>query len=186
MTKTNICQCEFQSASITAPWTLLGVRESNHAHSLHLSVSMNWVTITSMKPKSLSNLARNLIHRANTLQPNSMTQIHPQSTKVEKQPAASSGNTTQSVWSKGSLPKTAPCVLKREFQFLNNPDPTHNFLSTLTMKSTVLVDTRPVFHMHAKQTTPSTDDKRHTPTHKDAEDFDRCNVCLADVQPEAL
>jgi len=48
---------------------------------------------------------------------------------------------TQSVWSKRLLPKSVRCVLKRESQFLNNPDPTPNFLSTPTMKSAVFVHT---------------------------------------------
>jgi len=42
---------------------------------------------------------------------------------------------------KTSLPKTAPCVSKRDLQFQNNPDPTHNFLSTPTTKSAVPADT---------------------------------------------
>jgi len=49
---------------------------------------------------------------------------------------------------------------------------------------------RPHFHKHAKQTTPSADelinDKRASPTHEVATDVTRCNVCLADVQLEAL
>jgi len=32
-------------------------------------------------------------------------------------------------------------VPKKDLKFLNNPDPTHNFLSTPTTKSTVPVDT---------------------------------------------
>jgi len=88
-----------------------------------------------------SNSARNQTHTPNILQLNSMTPIRPQPTKVEEQPAASSGKAIQSVLSKLSLPKTVPCVLKKDLTFSNNPDPTHNFLSTPTTKSTVPVDT---------------------------------------------
>jgi len=51
------------------------------------------------------------------------------------------GGTTCSIIWQGNpvraknLQKTVPGVLKRELQFLNNPNPTHSFLSTLTMKS---------------------------------------------------
>ena len=49
---------------------------------------------------------------------------------------------------------------------------------------------RPCFHRCVKKTTPSTDesinDERASPTHKVATDFARCNVCLVDVQLEAL
>jgi len=37
--------------------------------------------------------------------------------------------------------KTVPCVLKKELPFSNIPDPTNNFLSIPTMKSSVLADT---------------------------------------------
>jgi len=94
-----------------------------------------------MKSKSLSNLARNWIHTPNALQLNSVTPIHPQPTNVEEQPAASSGKAIQSVLSKPSLPKTAPCAPKKELQFSNNQDPTQNSSSTLTTKSTVPADT---------------------------------------------
>jgi len=41
--------------------------------------------------------------------------------------------------------KPCPCsVPKRKMQFSNNPNPTHNFMSTLTMKSVVPVDTDPI------------------------------------------
>jgi len=60
---------------------------------------------------------------------------------ISSQSAASSGNATQSAWSKLSLQKTVPCLKKRELQFLNNQDPTHNFSSTLTTKSVVPADT---------------------------------------------
>jgi len=98
---------------------------------------------TSTKSESLSNLARNRIHVPNTLRPNPMMPIHPQPTNVKESPASSFGNATQSVQSKLLPPKTAPCMPKRESQFSNNPDPTHNFLSTqlVTTKSTALVDT---------------------------------------------
>ena len=55
--------------------------------------------------------------------------------------SASSDNATKSVQSKLLPPKTAPCVPKRELQFFNNPDPTHNFLSTPTTKWTAPADT---------------------------------------------
>jgi len=98
----------------------------------------------SIKSKSLSNLVRNLIHMPNILQPNSMTQILPQSTNVEEQLASSSDKATTSVQLKHLLPKTMPCELKRKSQFLKNPDPTHNVLSTLTTKSVVPVDADPI------------------------------------------
>ena len=41
----------------------------------------------------------------------------PQPSNGEEQPAASSGKAIQSVWSKLSLAKTAPCTLKKELQF---------------------------------------------------------------------
>jgi len=48
-----------------------------------------------------------------------------------------------------SVVKTFPtknihCVPKCELQFLNNPDPTHNFLSTPTTKSVMPVNTDPI------------------------------------------
>jgi len=49
---------------------------------------------------------------------------------------------------------------------------------------------RPRFHRHVKQMTPSTDDsindERASPIHEVTTDLARCNVCLADVQLEAL
>jgi len=49
---------------------------------------------------------------------------------------------------------------------------------------------RPRFHRHVKQMTPSTDDsindKRASPIHEVTTDLARCNVCLPDVQLEAL
>ena len=46
------------------------------------------------------------------------------------------------------------------------------------------------FHRYAKQATPSTDEiineERASPTHEVTTDTNRCNVCLADVQLEAL
>jgi len=95
--------------------------------------------------QSLSNFPRNRIHATNTLQLNSMTQTHPQSTNVKEWLASSSGKATQSVKSKLLLPKTEPCVPRRELQFLNNQDPTHNFLWTLTTKSRVSADTCHIF-----------------------------------------
>jgi len=89
---------------------------------------------------------QNATMRPNILQPNSMAQIQPQSTNVEEQPASSSDKANQSaVWSKHLLPKTVPCVLKKELQFSNNPDPTHNFLSTPTIKSMVPTGINQVF-----------------------------------------
>jgi len=52
----------------------------------------------------------------------------------------------QRMFSKRLLLKTVPCVSKRELQFSNNPDLTHNFSSTPTTKATVPVDTDHVFH----------------------------------------
>jgi len=50
--------------------------------------------------------------------------------------------TCNAIWQGGPLlPKIAPCVLKRELQFSNNPDLPPNFLLTPTTKSTVHVDT---------------------------------------------
>jgi len=103
-------------------------------------------------------------------------------------------------WWPGSLPIPSiccfrwfetSCVPKRELQFLNNPDPTHNFLSTLTTKSAVPVDTdnistcvwsRPPPALMSQSMTKQSADS----THDDATDFARCNVCLADVQLEAV
>jgi len=76
------------------------------------------------------------------------------------------------MWSKPSLPKTSPCVPKTELQFLNNPDPSHNFPSTLTMESAAPTACGHIthFHAHAKLTTPSYDesfnDERASPTQK--------------------
>jgi len=95
----------------------------------------------SMKSKSLSNLARNRICTTNTLQPDSMVQIHPQSTNTEELPAESSSKATQSVRPQLLLPKTAPCLPKRELQFSNNPDSTHNVSSTQITKSMAPADT---------------------------------------------
>jgi len=90
-----------------------------------------------MKSKNWSNLARNRTHAPNILQLNSVTPIRLQPTNVEEQPAASSGKAIQSVQSKLSLPKTAPCVPKKDLKFTNNRDPTRNFSSTPTTKSAV-------------------------------------------------
>jgi len=76
--------------------------------------------------------ASNLTHVLNTLQPNSMMQIHPQLTNVEEWLTSSFGKARQpnQCKSKHLLPKTMPFVLKKELQFLNNPDPSHAFSST--------------------------------------------------------
>jgi len=70
-------------------------------------------------------------------------------------------------------------------KFVNNPDPTHNFLSTPTTKSAVPVETGHVSIGMQSRPHPSTDesinDERASPTHEAATDFARCNVCLVDV-----
>jgi len=78
----------------------------------------------------------------NMLQPK--IHIISQSTNVEEQIASSSDKAAPSVQSKHLPAKTVPCVPKKELQFSNTPNPTHIFLSTLTTKSTVRVDTDPV------------------------------------------
>ena len=71
-----------------------------------------------------------------------MMSICPQPFNMEEQPAASSGKAIQMMQSKLVLPKTVVCVPKKDVQFWNNPDPTHNFLSTSSTKSMVNVETR--------------------------------------------
>jgi len=76
------------------------------------------------KAKKLVKLGEKLDSCTKHFQPNCVTHVDPQSTNVEEQPAALCDNATQSVQSKVSPPKTAPCVPKRELQFLDSPDPT--------------------------------------------------------------
>jgi len=123
----------------------------NHTGKVHIGNTQQKFN-TSMKSKSLSNLATNQIHMPNTLQPNSMMQILPQSNNVEEQPASSCGRATQSVQSKPSLPKTTSCVPKRELQFLSNPQ----LLINSNNKICSACGLRPRFHRHAKQTIPNT------------------------------
>jgi len=105
------------------------------------------------------------------------------------------GTTCSTIWQGNPVvvvkplpPKTAPCVLKRELQFLNNPDQTHNFLSTLTMKSAVHADTDHDSTCVCSRPTPAMMSQPMTKerTHEVATDCARHNVCLADVQLEAL
>jgi len=114
----------------------------------------------------------------------------PQSINVTESPATLSGKATLSAQSKHLLPKPAPCVLKKELQFSNNPDTTNNCFSISNNEIHSACGNMPCFHVHAKQTTPSTDEsmneERASPTHEVPTDFARCNVCLADVWLEAL
>ena len=108
------------------------------------------------------------------------------------------GMTCNIIWQRNpiNVVKTFTCkncamCAKERIAILNNPDPTHNFLSTLLWHQIYgACRHRPRFHVCAKQTTPNTDesinDKRAIPSIQVATDFTRCNVCLTDVQLEAL
>jgi len=131
----------------------------------------------SMKSKSLSILTRNRIYATKTLQVNSMTQINPKSTTMKEQFAASSDKETQHLQSKLLLLKTAPCVLKRELQFLNNPDPTH----TSNNEIYGACGHRPCFHRCQEPMNQSMTKSQPNTHYKVTPHFTRCNVCLADV-----
>jgi len=143
-----------------------------------------------MMSKDWSNMTKIQTCTLNILQHNSMMQILPQPTNMKEQPAASSGKETQSVRSKHLQPKTMPCMLKKELQFLNHQDPTHTFFFNSNNVICSACRHRPHFNRCVKQSTPSADesinDKRVSPTHEVATCFARCNVCLADVQLESL
>jgi len=89
------------------------------------------------------------------------------------------------VWQKHPMSKTVFFVPKREPQFLNHSDPTHDFASTLTKKSVVPpTETDPIStSMSVKQTTPSNheslNDKKASPTQRVATATNECDVCLA-------
>ena len=140
----------------------------------------------SMKPKSLSNLAKNWTHATNALQPNSMTQIHPQSTNVKEKlqhHPATEGTPISAI--KTFATKNCAMCDKETIAILKQSRSNPQFHINFNNEICGACRHKPHFHRHAKQTPPNTEesinDKTVSPTHKVATDFASCNVCLADV-----
>jgi len=114
-------------------------------HAIILQENKQTKNVATMHTTKLVSGMNSFVHVPNTLQLHSTTQIQPQQTKTQEQPASSSGKATPSVQSKLLLPKTVPCVQMGESQFSNNQDPIHNFSSSLMTQSAMRADTDHIF-----------------------------------------
>ena len=141
---------------------------------------------TSVTSKSLSNLVKNL---ADT------TQFHDANPSSANQ--CGGGTTCSIIWQRNPLravktfaTKNCGLCAKEWIAILKQSRSNPQLLVNHHNKICGACGCRPHFHRCTKQTTLSTDesinDERVSPTCEVTTDFTRCNVCLADVQLEAL
>jgi len=130
--------------------------------------------------QKLFNFGEKPKHAPQTLQPNSVTQIHPQSTNVEEQLAKLSDKVTPSVQTKHSLLCQKNCTMcaKERIAIIEQSRSNPQLCVNSNNKICDACRHRPQFFRCAEQTSPITDesidDERANPTN-----VSRCNICLA-------